>query len=96
MMVRHPLPNYSIAGYEWKVRPSPAWRVPSRYGKCRRPKCQNPPVADMLRARYVWIGQRQRSAPSWWAYCGRHLYGGWIRYGKVVLWQLVKIGDGDA
>lgn len=94
-MARHPVPHPAPAGYEWQVRPSPAWRAPSRYGKCRRPKCQNPPVADLLRDRWVSTAGRNRRAPSWWAYCGRHLYGGWIRYGKVVSWQLVKIGDGD-
>jgi hypothetical protein len=44
------------------------WRVPSQYQRCRRPRCYQPPVADMNRGRHPRTGRTR-----WSAYCAWHL-----------------------
>lgn len=58
------------------------FRVPSQYSRCRRPRCDQPPVADMHRTRAGWEKGRRG---TWWAYCAAHLaeYRRVVRDGKV-------------
>jgi hypothetical protein len=60
--------------------PDDDWRLASpeeqASRKCRRPGCQRPPVAAMLRRR---VGR-----PAWWLYCDWHLYGRRIEAGQVL------------
>ena len=53
------------------------WRLLPNGGKCRRPRCQNPAVAELKRV-------RRSGAAYWWAYCADHMYGGRIEDGVVL------------
>ena len=66
------------------VEPENEWRVPSGYARCRRPRCQQAPVADMRRSRTDWKGHTG-AKPTWWAYCADHLreYNREVRDGRV-------------
>ena len=73
---------------EPRIEPTGHYRAPSQYERCRRPRCHQPPVADMARTRY----ERSGKALSWYAYCADHLreYNREVRDGRV--WWL---GRGD-
>jgi hypothetical protein len=90
---RPPAPDEAPGGYHWEVVPDASlrWRVieglsPIVSRRCRagatrgKPACGRPAVAELGRGR------------SWWAYCGRHLYGKWIEDGVVVGWVLREDG----
>jgi hypothetical protein len=59
-----------------------SFRVPSAYGRCRRPRCHQPPVADMWRGHGA-PGPDKRG--SWYAYCVEHLrdYNREVRDGRI-------------
>jgi hypothetical protein len=67
-----------------RVESDLAFRVPSQYPRCRRQRCQQPPVADMARYRNNWRNP-ELSGTSWWAYCADHLrqYNREVRDGRV-------------
>lgn len=73
-------------GYHREWQPDPDWRYGTRYTKCRRPRCAEPPVAEFDRSYYI-EGQR-KSRP--YAYCADHLYGRKIENGQVLHSVLVK------
>ncbi len=74
-----PDPVYEEAppgGYRYVWVAATSWRVADAQEhegrKCRRPGCQRPPVAALLRSR------------GWWLYCDWHLYGKRIVNGEVL------------
>ena len=77
------------AGHVYVPLAAPGWRLVS--GKrCRRMGpghhyCREPAIAEMQRPR---IG-----GPTWWAYCGAHMYGRWIENGQVMHWALAEIKE---
>jgi hypothetical protein len=78
-------------GFELVAAPNDRWRVSSsadwkrcRYGAGYHSKaCGEPAVAELNRSHW--------HRENWWAYCGDHLYGGWIEDGTVMNWILRKI-----
>jgi hypothetical protein len=53
--------------------------------------CGRDAVAELnrgIRVRRPLVLGGTRQADSWWAYCGRHLYGRWIEGGTVMHWVL--------
>jgi len=50
------------------IEPEADFRVPSGFPRCRRPRCHQPPVADMNRGPHPSTGR-----PLWFAYCADHL-----------------------
>ncbi len=72
-------------GCHFEARINEWWAVPAvGAGRCRwmegRHACGAKPVASLER------GYTRR---SWWDYCERHLYGGWIEDGRVMFWRMV-------
>jgi hypothetical protein len=59
-------------------------------GGPRQKVCGKPAVAALNR-RYHRAGAK----PSWWCYCGEHLYGRRIRDGVVEAQRLVSLQEGE-
>lgn len=76
-------------GPGYVATPDPAWRVPSRFRRCRMrisrgETCTNTPVADLARSRHDYTNDV--TVRQWWAYCPDHMYGGWVEDGQVMQW----------
>lgn len=52
--------------------------------------CGARPVAALDRGRHPFGGPRR---PSWWYYCGDHLYGRWIEGDEVVHYRIVRVDE---
>jgi hypothetical protein len=75
-------------GPEWSTDPARVSGLRCRWQAQGHRQCQHPAVAALNRGRH---SQRHGRVPSWWGYCGDHLYGGWIEDGRVTQWRLVEI-----
>jgi hypothetical protein len=75
-----------LVGYEYVVVAKEGWDIGGDGRVCRVPKCNELAVARMRR-------RNKLAKRGWthWAYCGRHLYGGWIENNRVVSWRLRKV-----
>lgn len=71
-------------GYHREWVKDDAFRLGTRYTKCRQPRCPNPPVVEF--DRYSFALRKNRV----YAYCANHLYGRRIKNGEVQQWILVK------
>lgn len=82
-------------GFHWEATISDDWRLVTsdeRHRTCRRPTCNEHPVAALNRK------HRRNSGVSdcWWVYCAEHLYGNWIEGGEVMHWRLIKDEHAEA